>query len=66
MFGEEGRTISADGSLQITDFCERRVLPTGAQEVAESFEGDAAVAALVEEGEGFFVVCGGLVVVRHF
>lgn len=34
-----------------------RVLPAGAEEVAEGGERDAAVAALVEEGEGFFVVC---------
>lgn len=64
--GARERTIATDRSLQITDFGQRRVLAAGAQEVAERVEGDAAVAALVEEGEGFFVVCGGLVGVRHF
>lgn len=58
-------TITTDRSLQITDFSERRVLATRAQEVAERVKSDTAVAALVEEGEGFFVVCGGLVGVRH-
>lgn len=60
------RTITADRSLQITNLGERGVLAAGAQEVAERVKGDAAVAALVEEGESFFVVCGGLVGVRHF
>lgn len=60
------RTITTDRSLQVTDLSERRVLAARAQEVAERVEGDTAVAALVEEGEGFFVVCGGLVGVRHF
>lgn len=39
------------------DFCEGGVLAAGAEEVAEGGEGDARGAALVEESEGFFVVC---------
>ena len=39
------------------DLGESGVLAAGAQEVAERGEGDARGAALVEEGEGFFVVC---------
>ena len=43
------------------DFSEGGILTAGAEEVAEGFEGDASVATFVEEGEGFFVVCRGLV-----
>lgn len=57
------RTVCANAALEIRDLSERRVLSTGAQQVAEGRAVDAAVAALVEELEGFAVVGGGLVVV---
>ena len=50
------RTVSTNALFQIADLGQRGVLAAGAQEVAEGFEGDAPVAALVEEGKGFFVV----------
>jgi hypothetical protein len=53
-------TVCADAALQIRDLSERGVLAAGAQQIAESAAVDAAVAALVEELEGFAVVGGGL------
>jgi len=58
-------TVCADTTLQIANLGERGVLPAGAQQVAQGALFDAAVAALVEELEGFAVVGGGLVVVIH-
>lgn len=42
---------------KVFDFCIRGVLPAGAEKVAEGGERNTAVTTLVEEGEGFFVVC---------
>ena len=42
------------------DLRQRRVLAAGAQQVAQRGEVDAAVAALVEQREGFLVVGRGL------
>lgn len=60
------RTVAADGLFQVADFSQGGILAASAQEIAQRVQGDSAVAALVEERECFFVVCGGLVVVRHF
>ena len=49
-------TVRADLLLEIADFRQCGILSTCAQEVAEGVEGDAAVAAFVEEGEGFLEV----------
>ena len=51
------RTITPNPLLQLVYLRQRGILPACAEEVAERLEGDAPVAALVEEGEGFFVVC---------
>ena len=53
-------TVTANPLLQLVYFRQRWILPAGSEEVAERFERDAAIATLVEEGEGFFVVCRGL------
>lgn len=45
-----------DAQFEVADLGQRGVLAAGAEEVAEGGEGDEAGAALVEEGEGFFVV----------
>lgn len=60
-----GRTVCANAALEVGNLSERRVLPTCAQQVAQRAAVDTAVAALVEELEGFAVVCGGLVAVIH-
>ena len=62
---KEGRTVCADAALKLGDFGEGGTLTAGAEEVAQGASLDAAVAALVEELEGFAVVGGGLVVVIH-
>lgn len=49
-------TIPTNTPLQIMNLAQGRVLAARAQQVAELVEGDAAVAALVEERERFFVV----------
>ncbi len=43
-----GHTVTAHGLFEVTDLCERGVLATCAEEVAEGFERDAAVASLVK------------------
>lgn len=53
----QGLTVSTNTMLEVTDLRQRRVLSACAEQVAERFECDASVAALVEQGEGFFVVC---------
>ena len=63
--GGGGRTIRADAALEVCNLCQRGVLPAGAEEVAQGAAVDAAVAALVEELEGFAVVGRGLVAVIH-
>jgi hypothetical protein len=60
--GERERTVCSDAPLEIGNLSERRVLAAGAEEVAECAALDAPVASLVEELEGFAVVCRGLVV----
>jgi hypothetical protein len=59
------RTVGAYTTLQVTNFSKCRVLSTCAQKIAQCAAVDTAVAALVEELEGFAVVCGGLVTVIH-
>jgi len=49
--------ITTDTLLQISDFRQRRILAACAEEVTQLLERDASVAALVEKGERFFVVC---------
>ena len=51
------RTVTPNPLLQLVYLRQRRILPARAQQVAERFQRHAPVAALVEEGEGFFVVC---------
>ena len=53
-------TVTTSLFLEVADLGEGRVLAAGAQQVAEGVELDASSAALVEEGEGFFVVCACL------
>ena len=53
-------TVTSHALLQIANFRHGRVLAAGSKQVAERIEGDATVSFLVEEGEGFFVVGGGL------
>lgn len=60
-----GLTVVTNSPLQIRNLSQRRILPAGAQQVAQSAAVNAPVAPLVEELEGFAVVCGGLVVVIH-
>jgi hypothetical protein len=60
-----GRTVVANTTLQVANLSKCRVLSTCAQKVAQCAAVDTAVAALVEELEGFAVVCGGLVAVIH-
>lgn len=55
--GRGQRTITTGLFLEVCDLSERWVLAAGAEEVAQGVDGDASGAALVEEGEGFFVVC---------
>ena len=59
------RTITAHTLLQIPNLRQRGILAAGAQQVAEGVEGDAAVAAFVEEGEGFFEVGALRLVFAH-
>jgi hypothetical protein len=59
---ERVRTVCSNAPLEIGNLSERRVLAAGAEEVAECAALDAPVASLVEELEGFAVVCRGLVV----
>lgn len=61
--GEE-LTVSLGGRVvdQVFNFSVGRVLTAGAEEITEWGERDTAITALVEEGEGFFVVCGCLYV----
>jgi hypothetical protein len=61
----EKRTVGANTTLQVANLSKGRVLSTCAQEVAQCAAVDTAVAALVEELEGFAVVCGGRVAVIH-
>jgi len=58
-------TITAHLPLQLLDLCQRRVLPTRPQQVAQVVQRDAAVAALVEEGEGLLEVGALRLCVRH-
>jgi hypothetical protein len=53
-------TITTSALLKIANLGQRWVLAAGAQEVTEGFELNSAGAALVEQREGFFVVCAGL------
>ncbi len=53
-------TFAADALLQIANLGEGRVLPAGAEEIAELVEDDAADAASVEERERLLVVGGRL------
>src|SRR3569833_2210921 len=59
-------TVAADVLLEVADLVQRRVLAAGAEQIAEAVESDAAVASLVEQGEGLLVVgrCLGVVLVR--
>lgn len=50
-------TVSAHACLELVNLCQCRVLPAGSKEVTERLERDTAVAAFIEEGEGFFVIC---------
>lgn len=43
--------------FQISDFSKGRVLSAGTQEITKRVERDTAIAALVVQGKGFFVVC---------
>ena len=56
----ERHTIPTHPLLQLLNLGQSGVLPTCAEEVTEGGELHTAVAALVEEGEGFFIVGGGL------
>lgn len=56
------RTVTANTLLEIGKFRKGRVLPAGTEKVTEGLKGDTAAAALVKEGEGFLVVCRGLLV----
>ena len=58
-------TVSAHLSLKLLDLRQRRVLSTRSQEVAQVVQRDAAVAALVEEGEGLLEVCALRLWFRH-
>ena len=62
-FDSRVRTITTHSLLEFGDLSKGRVLSTGAQQVTQGVESDATVATLIEEREGFFVVCRGLVVV---
>lgn len=53
-------TISTSALFKIANLGQRWILAARAQQVAEGFELDSAGAALVEQREGFFVVCAGL------
>jgi hypothetical protein len=59
---EEELTVSLGGRVvdQVFNFSVGRVLTAGAEEITEWSERDTAITALVEEGEGLFVVCGCL------
>ena len=59
------RTITTNTLLQIPNLRQSGILAAGAQQVAEGVEGDAAVAAFVEEGEGFFEVGALRLVFAH-
>ena len=61
---EEKRTVCAHAPLQIRDLRQRRILPARPEEISQGGAIHAAVAALVEELEGFAVVGGGLLGVR--
>lgn len=58
-------TVAAHLALKILDLGQGGVLATGAQEVAQVGEGDTAVAALVEEGEGLLEVGALRLLVGH-
>lgn len=49
-------TVTSDILLEVLDLGEGGVLAAGAEQVAEAFEGDTAVATLVEQGESLLVV----------
>ena len=53
-------TVTTGLLLEVADLSEGGVLAAGAEQVAEGVELDAPRAALVEEGEGFLVVCACL------
>ena len=59
------RTVGTHTTLEIANLGEGGILPARAQQVAQRAAVHAAVAALVEELEGFAVVGRGLVVVIH-
>jgi hypothetical protein len=63
--GSRELTVCANAALQVANLSERGVLPACAQQVAERGAVDFAVAALVEELEGFAVVGRGLGGVIH-
>lgn len=52
-----GRTVGLYAADEIIDFGVCGVLTAGSEEITEDCGGNATVAALVEEGESFFVVC---------
>lgn len=53
-------TFSACRLLEVVDFGQRRILATRAQEIAQRRIVDLALAASVEQLEGFFVIRAGL------
>lgn len=61
---ERVRTVCAHAPLQIRNLRQRRILPARPEEISQGGAIHAAVAALVEELEGFAVVGGGLLGVR--
>ena len=50
-------TVSADPLLQVLDLSKCRILAACPEQITEGGESDTAIAALIEEGERFFVVC---------
>lgn len=58
-------TVAAHLALEVLDLSKRRVLSACSEEVAQVGQGDAAVAALVEEGEGLLEVGALRLVIRH-
>ena len=58
-------TVSANLALEVLDLCEGGVLAACSEKVAQVGEGDTAVTALVEEGEGLLEVGALRLLVGH-
>jgi hypothetical protein len=54
--GEGGDTVCTHGRLEVRNFCKRRILSAGSQEVPEARSGHTAIAFAIEQCEGVTIL----------